>query len=687
MGWSEALSDGVSVVGNLGHPAGRGWIAVAGASTLLGVALAISVAFQLAYADRIVAGVKVLGLDLGGQTPPVGRALLETSAAQLGQQLVTLKAGGREWQLSVVDLGTQMDADAMVQQAYEIGRAGNPLQRVGAQWSALFFGTRFVSPVVQFDSERQDAVLQRIAAEIDQPSLNARIDPQISQDGRVSFATVPERPGSRLRISESAQRVREAISRGLPATVDLIIGIEQPGLTTANVESVRSRASQMAAGPVALSYGSSTWDLSPQEIARTIAFQSAGGADLRIAVDPDTLSRVANRIDAQLGQPATNARFDWNGGSPRPIRASQDGMGVDFAALAQTLQDRLPAERSFAIPLTTTRALVTADDGAKLGLKELIKQGRTTFPGATAEKQFNIKLASSRLDGTVVAPGELFSFNKEVGPTTLEAGFKTGWGITLSDTGAHTIPSVAGGICQVATTLFQPIFHAGYAIEERNYHLYWIQSYGQAPLGMKGLDATVDEAYGLDLRFINNTTDYLLVGSRVEGTTLLFDLYGTKPTWDVKIGAPTISNVVPTDPTLIREVEPTMPPGRSLQVETAQDGFDVTVNRTVTLGDDVRRLPLRSHYLPAHNVILFGGELPAVEADPSSPTNPASPPGSNQNTSPAVTPQPNSATPVATAQPTNVSVTAQPTAGQPTASATAAPKQTQPIATLQAPRP
>ena len=54
-------------------------------------------------------------------------------------------------------------------------------------------------------------------------------------------------------------------------------------------------------------------------------------------------------------------------------------------------------------------------------------------------------------------------------------GYKLGWGIAnAGGTNVKTVPSVAGGICQVATTLFHSVFWAGYQLEERNYHLYWI---------------------------------------------------------------------------------------------------------------------------------------------------------------------------------------------------------------------
>jgi vancomycin resistance protein YoaR len=165
---------------------------------------------------------------------------------------------------------------------------------------------------------------------------------------------------------------------------------------------------------------------------------------------------------------------------------------------------------------------------------------------------------------------------------------------------------VAGGICQVATTLFQPVFHAGYQIERRSWHLYWINSYGQPPLGMKGLDATVDEEAGLDLQWVNNTDHYMLIQSRVEGTNLIFGLYGTKPSWDVKVEGPVITNVRTADTTQVQQAERSMPVGRTLAVEAAQDGFDSTITRTVTQGDNVRTLALKSTYVPSRNVVLYG---------------------------------------------------------------------------------
>src|SRR5204863_668602 len=120
--------------------------------------------------------------------------------------------------------------------------------------------------------------------------------------------------------------------------------------------------------------------------------------------------------------------------------------------------------RTVALPVEVAHPAVASEDASKLGIRELIDESTTPFVGAIPEKAHNIQLAAARLNGVVVPPGGTFSFNKEVGPTTIEAGFQWGFGLTTGgqEGGVHTVPSVAGGICQVATTLFQPVFWAGY---------------------------------------------------------------------------------------------------------------------------------------------------------------------------------------------------------------------------------
>ena len=575
-------------------------------AAILALFIGATAGFRMAYADRIAAGVHVMGVDVGGRTRDDARALLTAQVAELGRQPVTLRANDQEWQRTARELGMQLDADSIVDAAYSVGREGNILQESIAQWVALLQGEGFAAPAPGFDIGQEESGLNAIAGQIDRPVQDAQIAIRKGSQAPTVVLT-PDSVGRHLDVEESALLIREAVTTALPTTVTLAVETQQPSVAAADLQAARAQAEGMLSGPLALSYQEKHWTLSPNDISEMLTFDIQAGQPAQVILDPNQLRSVFNRIASDIEQPAQDARFQFTGSGLQVIRESQDGRTLDVEALkAQVRDGLLGGVRSIVLPVTVEHPAVASSDGPKIGIKELIDEGSTSYPGSTAEKQWNIKVAAERLNGVVVMPGQTFSFNKEVGPTTLDAGFRTGWGIEGTGEGARTVPAVAGGICQVATTLFQPVFHAGYQIEERNWHLYWIPSYGQPPLGMKGLDATVDADAGLDLKFTNTTPDPVLIQSRVQGTTLSFDLYGTKPTWKVQIDGPVITNVVPADRTPITQPEPTMPAGRTLAVEGAQDGFDALVVRTVRQGDDVRTLRLTSHYVASHNVTLFG---------------------------------------------------------------------------------
>jgi vancomycin resistance protein YoaR len=301
-----------------------------------------------------------------------------------------------------------------------------------------------------------------------------------------------------------------------------------------------------------------------------------------------------------------DARFDWNGGDLRVIRPSADGRELDENTTRGLLTNALTGGgRTVALPVATVAPAVSSAQPEALGIHELIDKGSTSFAGSIPEKKFNIALAAQKINGTVVPPGGTFSFNKEVGPTTLDAGFQWGFAIEGGASGPKTVPSVAGGICQVATTLFQPVFWAGYALEERYSHGYWIPAYTSR--GVVGLDVTVDPDTGLDFKWTNPTDDYVLVQAGVSGDNVEFALYGQKPDWRVAVDPAQVSNTRPADPTPVQQEEPSLAFGRTLQVESARDGFDVEVSRTVTPSQgDPRTLHLHTSYAPSHTVTLVG---------------------------------------------------------------------------------
>lgn len=143
----------------------------------------------------------------------------------------------------------------------------------------------------------------------------------------------------------------------------------------------------------------------------------------------------------------------------------------------------------------------------------------TDYGSSSSNRRHNIELATSHINGKILAPGETFSYNDTVGPRTPRLGFRDA--PTYQD--GQVVPGPGGGICQVSTTLYNAVLRApGIKVVERSHHSMPVH-YVPA-----GCDATV--AYGsLDFKFRNETSGPVMVAAKTRNGSLSFGLYGVEP--------------------------------------------------------------------------------------------------------------------------------------------------------------
>ncbi|MCQ2452299.1 MAG: VanW family protein [Oscillospiraceae bacterium] len=210
---------------------------------------------------------------------------------------------------------------------------------------------------------------------------------------------------------------------------------------------------------------------------------------------------------------AVNAGYDKATGGVTPasegITFDLDKAKADYAAAS-------PGD-SVIITLTHTEPTVTADNLEELLFRDNLHHCETTLVGSSSNRITNIRLAAEFVNGTILNPGEIFSYNDTVGERTYARGFREG----ISYIGGKSVPDVGGGICQVSSSLYCCAIHNNLNIVERANHMFLV-SY--LPLG---IDATV--AWGsCDFKF-QNTMDYpIKIESYVSGSTLYINMYGTK---------------------------------------------------------------------------------------------------------------------------------------------------------------
>jgi vancomycin resistance protein YoaR len=326
-----------------------------------------------------------------------------------------------------------------------------------------------------------------------------------------------------------------------------------------------------------------------------VEFEKRSG-DFLVAFDEARLARVLSPAIGEHEQRAVNARFQITGDRVRVV-PDRPGIGLDVegAVAGLTAAAYSPDRRIAEVRVAEVPAAVTAEQLNALGITRKISSFTTDMGVSSSNRVWNVQLMADYIDGTIIEPGETFSFNRVVGERTAERGFREGQMIV----GSLLLPSIGGGVCQTATTLFNNAFELGLPIVRRHNHSFYISHY---PLGR---DATVSWG-GPDLVFKNDLGRAILIKSSYTSSTLTFTFYGT-PT-----GRRIVSTTSPQtnwrSPATSYAYDPYAPRG-SIRTSSGsnQSGFDVTVKRTVFEGGKVlRKDAFASRYIPVGPTVVYG---------------------------------------------------------------------------------
>ena len=282
-----------------------------------------------------------------------------------------------------------------------------------------------------------------------------------------------------------------------------------------------------------------------------------------------------------------DALFKFENGRVSAFRPSEEGRFVDFEKLNEDINSKSekilqqkPKKIAFTIPIKVLKPAITTESVNDFGIKELLAEGRSLFARSIPSRVFNITLSASRINGVLVPPGQVFSFNKALGDVSSFTGYQQAYVIKEG----KTVLGDGGGVCQVSTTFFRALLLAGLPIVERNQHSYRVGYYEQD--SPPGFDATI-YVPSVDLKFKNDTGSHILIQTSVDPSTssITFSLYGTKDGRQVNISNPTITNQT-SPPSPLYQDDPTLPKGQIKQVDFEAWGAKVAFTRSVTKGGE-----------------------------------------------------------------------------------------------------
>lgn len=199
--------------------------------------------------------------------------------------------------------------------------------------------------------------------------------------------------------------------------------------------------------------------------------------------------------------------------------------GLDFKIPLEEAKAMISEQKEeYTIPLQTLKPTITTNMIGMEAFPHLLSSFSTKYPASNRDRTTNLKLAASKVNGTVVLPGQTFSYNSVVGERTIAAGYKEA--AVYQD--GQVVQGLGGGICQISTTLYNAALYANLEIVERRNHQF-VPSYVGA-----GRDATV--VYGSqDFKFKNNRNYAIKITCSVDRGIATFNIYGLKEDTDCEV--------------------------------------------------------------------------------------------------------------------------------------------------------
>lgn len=274
-------------------------------------------------------------------------------------------------------------------------------------------------------------------------------------------------------------------------------------------------------------------------------------------VEPDVID--FDKIHSEVYKEAKDAYFEKN-----PFKVFAESVGVDFDVdSAKKAFNSHSDDDEFTINLSITKPKTYLNDLDIDVFPDLLGTFSSNYSTSDKDRSTNLSLAASKLDGIIIAPGDVFSYNKIVGERSISAGYKE----AKIYVGGKIVDGLGGGICQVSSTLYNAVVFANLEVTERYNHQF-TTSYS-----FPGRDATV--AYGSkDFKFVNNRTYPIKLSVVVDSGVAKVDIYGIKEDsdFDIDFDIETVSNI---PYKTVYEIDSSIPKGSEQVKQFGLDGVIV----------------------------------------------------------------------------------------------------------------
>lgn len=513
-----------------------------------------SATIRLAAKDRILPGVTVGGIAVGGLNRTAALQTLQTAYdamldAGLGVEVderlsnVALRVNGQsdpDLSYNVID----MDISAAVNAAYEQGRSGGAMSRL---FRPLLLATAFPAHITVDTSISEQPIKDAVSAEfpgVEDPGKAIGFDVTYTDDEPVVTVTPPV-DGHVFDWGNATKSLLTDASDFNLSTLTIPVVILTSDITLEEADTLAASVDEaLAAAPYTLSHTpenrteAQTWEITKRDVAAWIAPGRNDDGDLTLTLDAVAMTTFLETLHDEIDVAAQNARFAMENNRVVEFAASHDGVTVNDEATIRAVADFLgKADTEILVMVDRVVPTVPTESVNALGIKEVLGVGTSDFNGSPSNRIANITHGASKLNGLLIAPGETISLVEQLQPFTVADGYLP----ELVIKGDEIKPEVGGGLCQIGTTTFRAAMNSGLHIVERRNHSLVVSYYNDPSNNNPGTDATIYDP-SPDFKFENDMEHYILLTTEVDDVEkkLYFTFWGTADGREASYEPPTV---------------------------------------------------------------------------------------------------------------------------------------------------
>jgi len=515
--------------------------------------------FNGLYYGKIFPGIYIADISVGGLSLEEATEKLRGSISM--SNTLTLTSKNQNFEIPLSDLEFTYDYSGSAHKAYDLVRTGNFYIDQKERLELLYAGKN-IKLQYKIKEDKLDEHLSIIAGQI-------ATEPVLPSIKLVNGQVIIDKgsPGEDIEFEKLKMSILDNLTNGNNVSLQIPIAKIDKSLKQAEIDTLENKAKNLIGKNITL-------------IIDNLSFNYKD-VDLIPLLLPDSnntkLNELLTLLEKDVNRDSQNSTFVFQDGKVSEFTPSQDGLKVNKLSLKTLLLERIEnlttsedTSSTIEIPVERVSPKITTAEVNNLGIIELVGKGSSKFSGSIASRVHNVGVASSKFNGVLIPPGEIFSFNTILGDVSTFTGYKQAY--IIKD--GKTVLGDGGGVCQVSTTLFRAVLNAGLQVVDRKAHSYRVSYYEQD--SSPGLDATVFDPV-TDFKFKNDTPGHLLLQTAFDPKryTLVFEIYGTKDGRISTITKPIVTGVTAPPEDLYTD-DPTLPIGTVKQVDFKAWGSKVT---------------------------------------------------------------------------------------------------------------